>query len=124
MKALFLTSAAIFALCMLKISLAANYSPVQFITFYNASVNNITAQIGSFTKFTLAAYEKKIVAYSTLRQACSDNPTHCKAYFYVNNVPAGSAIIDTISGKILNMNLSFKVRTLHFQNMLHSVTIK
>lgn len=106
--------------------LAASY-PDGEIIFYNASDDLITAQVSSssFGKFTLSANEQKNVAYSSLMQVCSSNPTNCKAHFYVNNVPAGSATINALTGKLVKMNLSMNIATAkNAQQVLRRVVIK
>lgn len=104
--------------------LAAKY-PNGDITFYNTSDNYVTAEVSAFGKFTLATNEKKIVAYSSLAQVCSANPTNCRAHFYVNNTPAGAATINVVTGELVNMKLSMKVHTSKgHQNILRSVIIE
>lgn len=111
--------------CIGQTSLFAANIPVGYITFYNASVNKITAQVSSFGKFTLSSNERKDVAYSSLNQICSSNPSQCRAQFYVNDRPAGTATINAMTGKLVNMNLNMNVRTAKSQeNVLRSVTIK
>ena len=95
------------------------------VVFYNATSNPVTAQVSTFGKVTIAANESKNVAYSTLSQACSANPTNCKAKFYVNDMPAGYATLNVVTGKLVNINLSMKVRTAKGpQQVLRSVVIK
>lgn len=102
----------------------ASDHPEGIITFYNASDNEVTAKVSAVGKFTLAANERKDVSYSTLSYACSDNPTSCRAQFYVNDQPAGSATIDVTAGKVVNMNLSMKVKTQKQENVLRTVVIQ
>lgn len=95
------------------------------IRFYNASKHEVTAQVSTMGKFTLAANQSRNVPYSSLRQACSSTPTHCKADFYVNDTHAGSATLNAVSGKVLRMNLMMKVHTAKGpQQILRSVTIQ
>ena len=89
----------------------ASESPDGSITFHNATQDNVTAQVSALGKVTLAANETKDVAYSSLLQACSSNPTNCKAEFYINNVPAGFATLNVVTGKVVNMNVQMKVKT-------------
>jgi hypothetical protein len=99
-------------------------APVGYITFYNASDKNVTAQVSSFGSFTLSSNQRRDVAYSSLNQICSSNPSHCRAQFYVNNKHAGSATINATTGQLVNLNLSMKVRTAKSENVLRSVIIK
>jgi len=97
------------------------------ITFYNASGNNVTAQVSSssYGKFTLASNQSRSIAYSSLSAACSASPTRCRANFYVNDAPAGYATLNTVTGKVVSVNLSMKVRTARGdQNVLRAVVIK
>ena len=105
-----------------QVSLADNL-PIEYITFYNASDSDVTAQVSPFAKFTLGSNERRNVAYSTLRQACSANPSYCIARFYVNNASVGSATINSITGKLVNMNLALKVNVSKTKNMVSGVTI-
>jgi hypothetical protein len=95
------------------------------IVFRNASSNQITAQVSTFGKFNIAANEQKNVSYGTLSQVCSANPTNCKANFYINNTHAGTATINTVTGKVVDMNLAMKVRIAKGdQQVVRSVTLK
>lgn len=95
------------------------------IVFRNASSNQITAQVSTFGKFNLAANEQKNVTYSALSQACSANPTNCKANFYINNTQAGTATINTVTGKVVNMNLAMRVSVSKGDNhVVRSVILK
>lgn len=104
-------------------ALAAEH-PTGDIVIYNTSSKNITAEVGGFGKFDLAANGQQSVPYDSLAEACSNNPTHCTAQFYVENTPVGFATINTSTGKLVSMKLSMKVRTSQDQQVLRSVTIQ
>lgn len=99
-------------------------APAGDIVLTNASNKTVTAQVISYGSFNLAANEHRNIPYSSLEQICSSNPTDCTARFYVDNKPIGSATINTVTGKLKNVNLSMKVRTGKSQNILRTVTIK
>lgn len=114
----------IFFLITQNLALAATEHPEGDIIFYNASNHNVTAQISTFGKVTLATNEKRNIAYSSLSQVCYANPTNCKADFYVDNTPAGSATINVKTGKVVDMKLAIKVHTVKGdKNVLRSVVI-
>ncbi len=98
--------------------------PAGDISFYNSSSNNVRAEVSASAKFSLAAKEQKTVPYSVLSQACAASPTNCKAQFFINDTPAGSARINVVTGKLLSMNLHMKVNTSKgSQEVLRSVVI-
>ncbi len=93
------------------------------ITIHNATNKNITAEVSSSGKFKLTPNAQKSVSYSTLAQVCSPNPTQCRAQFYVNDAPVGSAVINVKTGKLMSVNIPMKVRTVKEQQVLRSVVI-
>ena len=125
MKSLFLAIAVTF--CVLPTLVLASDYPLGDLLIYNASNKTVTAQIsdGAFSKVNISAKEQKNVSYSTLSKVCSSTPTRCTAQFYVDDVPAGSATINTITGKLVHLNLvKVKAITSESQHVLRSVVIK
>lgn len=106
------------------VSQSALASPPGNLVIHNASDKTISAQVSNYGKFDIAANEQKSVAYSTLEYACSATPTHCTARFYVDNRPAGSAMINAVTGKLVYVKLGMKVRTAKSNQVLRSVVIQ
>jgi hypothetical protein len=95
------------------------------ITFYNASPYPVSAQINPYGSITLGSKQGRAIPYTALQQICSANLTSCRANFYVNNRNAGSATINTLTGRLVNIHTSMKVVTSkNSQNQLRSVIIK
>jgi hypothetical protein len=105
------------------ISFAAETYPSGGISIQNRTNTPITAQVSTFGKVTLEARQVKNVAYSTLSQACSEI---CRTQFYVNNVPAGSAVINTVTGKLMERDFARNkvVTIVGSNNVLRTVIIK
>ncbi len=95
------------------------------ISIHNGTNKNITAQVSGFVgKFQLNANAERTVSYSALAQVCSPNPTQCTAYFYVDNTPVGTAVINVKTGKLMKMKLPImNVHTTKEQQVLRSVDI-
>jgi hypothetical protein len=98
-------------------------APEGDLIIHNSSENKVTAQVSTFGKFNIEANAQKNVAYRSLELACSPNPTQCTAQFYINDKPAGSAVINASTGKLIAMNLQMKVHTTQNQRVLRSVVI-
>lgn len=114
-------SCAVFLALMAQSVFAA---PAGNIVIHNASDDTITAQISSFGKFDLAANQQKNVSYRALAYACSPNPENCTARFYVDNKQVGSAMINAVTGKLVYMKVSMKVRTAKSDQVLRGVVIQ
>ena len=104
---------------------ASNF-PDGALVIHNASQKQVTASVSSVGQFQLESNEKKSVTYQLLAFVCAATPTHCLAHFYVDRKPAGSAIINTVTGKLVKMKKLpvMKVRMIQgSQNVLRSVVI-
>lgn len=102
----------------------ADTYPQGDITFHNASQKVITAEITSIGKVNLPANKDYNVSYKSLNKICSTSPKSCTAQFYVNDMPAGSATINAVTGKLVAMKLQREVATTKEQNVLRRVVIK
>lgn len=103
----------------------ASTHPEGSISFLNASTSVISAKINGHSGFKLAANQTKQVKYSLVSRACSASPEACTAHFYADNKPIGSAVLNTKTGKLLQMRISISVKASSGANkVLRQVLIK
>ena len=94
------------------------------INIHNASSKDVTAEVSTFGRVSIAPNQSKNVSYTTLGHICPSQ-TKCIARFYVDNNPVGSATINLETGKLISMNvIKFKVRTAESEQVLRSVVIQ